>query len=106
MNFSVGSLCLFHSFQIERDSRSLCSCYYLGVKGIFNESDIALIIKLAQKSTAVSLWISVTYIDHQNLEKKLKLELKDFLVLKDELNLPLRNTASITRKAYNIDKGD
>ena len=39
LNLTIGSLCLFHSFQIERDSRSLCSCYYLGVKGIFNESD-------------------------------------------------------------------
>ena len=39
-------------------------------------------------------------------ETRLKSELSDFLILKDELNLPLRNTASITHHAYKTTKRD
>ena len=39
-------------------------------------------------------------------ETRLRSELSDFLILKDELNLPLRNTASITHHAYNTNKSD
>ena len=97
--FSIDETDLLEKIEKYRDHH-----IFMDEVGIFSESDIAL-IRLAQKSTTLSLWISVTYMDHADLENKLKLELTDFLVLKDELNLPLRNTASITMKAYNINKG-
>ena len=69
---------------------------------IFADNDIRLIKELSEKCE--SLWLAVTSID-PNLQKMIRSELMDFKILKDELNLPLRNTASINIEAYKNDTG-
>ena len=65
-----------------------------------------MIKKAAQKCTSKTFWLTVTYIYEKKLEEELRSELNDFYVYKDELSIPLRNTAAIARTAYNIEKGD
>ena len=95
---------------------------------IQDESDIAMIKNVAEKCGSLFFWCAVTNIykissntdwDIDSLfqpfassssptdnETRLRSELSDFLILKHELNLPLRNTASITHHAYNTNKSD
>ena len=71
-----------------------------------DERDIAVIKKAAQKCTSKTFWLTVTHIYNTNYEEELRSELNDFYIYKDELSIPLRNTAAIARTAYNIEKGD
>ena len=74
--------------------------------GVYGEKDIAVIKKAAQKCTSKTFWLTVTFIYEKQCEEELRSELIDFYVYKDELSIPLRNTAAIARTAYNIEKGD
>ena len=57
--------------------------------------------KIAQQQCrSKSFWLTVTYIHKQNLVEKLRSDLGDFHIIKDELKVPLRNTASISAEAY------
>ena len=73
--------------------------------GVWDEKDIAVIKKAAQKCISKTFWLTVTYIGLKQAEEDLRSELKDFYIFKNELNIPLRNTASIALKAYNVNKG-
>ena len=72
--------------------------------GHFFEKNIALIQMIAEKLQSVSFWMSVTYIKSKMIEDRLFEDLEDFNFIKDELKMPLRNTASITREAYNCNQ--
>ena len=73
--------------------------------GIYEAKDISLLKKVAQKLESLSFWVSVTYIDKQKLEDTLRTDLEsEFTIIKDELNVPLRNPKSIVAKAYGIGK--
>ena len=75
--------------------------------GIWNDSDIDLIKSVSEKCQSNLCWVTVTYIRDEDLEKKLNREMRSgFRIIKDELQLPLRNTASIAAQAYNIDLGN
>jgi hypothetical protein len=73
--------------------------------------DIQKIVEAADMCK--SFWLAVTQIGNfqhsptaNEVEKKLIEELKEnqFYIVKDQLNLPMRNTANIISKAYNIEK--
>ena len=67
--------------------------------GIHNEKDIELIKSVAQKFMPTNMfWLAITYIEKPEFETLLKSKLSDFQFIKDELSLPLRNTASIVRQ--------
>ena len=74
--------------------------------GVYDKRDIAVIKKAAKRCTSKTFWLTVTYIYNQRYEEDLRVELNDFYIFKDELNIPLRNTASIALTAYNIKKGE
>merc|ERR1712062_851210 len=58
---------------------------------------------MAQQS--LSFWVSVTFIRNQEFLDKLKSELQGiFNIIKDELNVPLRNTSSVVAAAHNLDQ--
>ena len=74
--------------------------------GVYDKRDIAVIKKAAKIRASKTFWLTVTYIYNQRYEEELRIELNDFYIFKDELNIPLRNTASIALTAYNIKKGE
>ena len=54
---------------------------------------------------SLSFWVSVTYFEKKELAEKLKSELQGkFTIIKDELNVPLRNTLAIVGAAHNKGK--
>ena len=75
---------------------------------IESQKDLDVIKKVAERRSMVSksFWLAITYTNQQEFEEKIKSQMNDFHVFKDELSLPLRNTASIALAAYNIEKGD
>ena len=72
----------------------------------FYSGAIAVIKKAAKKCTSKIFWLSVTHIQKKEIEEDLRSEFNDFYILKDELNIPLRNTASIALTAYNVKKSE
>ena len=74
--------------------------------GIYKDSDIDLIKRVSEKCQSNLCWVTLTYIRDEDLERKLNEEMSGFSIIKDELQLPLRNTASIAAQAYNIDLGN
>ena len=88
--------------------------------GIEGASDAIYIMEAAEKATPASFWLVVSSIENgseQHLYQMLQTNevLRNdttftgpttpevnFHVVKDELNLPLRNTASIIKHAFNI----
>ena len=75
---------------------------------IESQKDLDVIKKVAERQSMVSksFWLAITYTNQQELEEKIKSQMNDFHVFKDELSLPLRNTTSIALTAYNIEKGN
>ena len=73
---------------------------------IRSDSDIDLIKRMSEKCHTNLCWVTVTSIDSKDLERKLIGEMSRFRIIKDELQLPLRNTASIVAQAYEIDLGN
>ena len=67
---------------------------------IHDERDIALLKKIDGKCK--SLWLAATHVRDFNIEEKLKADLVNFKIVKNELKLPLRNTVSIAKQAYSI----
>ena len=75
--------------------------------GISEEKDISLLKKVAEELAhqSKSFWISITSILSQDLSDRLRSELQGaFTIIKDELNIPLRNTLSILGAAHNKGK--
>ena len=72
---------------------------------IRSDSDIDLIKRMSEKCHTNLCWVTVTSIDSKDLERKLP-SMSRFRIIKDELQLPLRNTASIVAQAYEIDLGN
>ena len=69
---------------------------------VSGQKDIAVIKKAAQTCVSRTFWVTVTHIFDQECEENLRSELNDFYIIKDELNIPLRNTASIALTSYNM----
>ena len=67
---------------------------------IHDERDIALLKKIDEKCK--SLWLAVTHVRDLNIEEKLRADLANFKIVKNELKVPLRNTVSIAKQAYSI----
>ena len=74
--------------------------------GHFFEKNISLIQKLNKICNGVSVWLSITYIKSNTAQERIMQDLGDFHFIKDELNIPLRNTALITHEAYNPNGGN
>ena len=74
--------------------------------GVYKDRDIDLIKRVSEKCQSNLCWLTVTSIKDQYLERKLNGEMSGFRIIKDELQLPLRNTASIAAQAYKIDLGN
>ena len=77
--------------------------------GISNDKDISLLKKVAEQMAhqSLSFWVSVTYFRYSKYADKLKSELQGiFTIIKDELNVPLRNTSAIVGAAHNIGKSN
>ena len=75
--------------------------------GIDEDKDIFLLKKVAEQMTqqSLSFWVSVTFFNRKELADKLKSELQGkFTIIKDELNVPLRNTLAIVGAAHNKGK--
>ena len=75
--------------------------------GISKDKNISLLKTVAEKLAhqSKSFWISVTSFNNQDLADQLALELQgDFIIIKNELNIPLRNTLSIVGIAHNKGK--
>ena len=72
---------------------------------IWDEKDIEVIKNVAHhcQNAKVALWFTVTFVKDEEIKNRLLNALQDFHVIKDELSIPLRNTDSITRHAYNIE---
>ena len=111
-NITVDSVKADHTFSIdENDLMAKLEKFkdhhiIMDEVGVFGKQDIAVIKKAAQKCTSKTFWLTVTYIYDKHYEEELRSELNDFYIYKDELSIPLRNTAAIARTAYNIKKGD
>lgn len=74
--------------------------------GIMKDSDIDLIKIVSEKCQSNLCWVTVTNIRNKDPERKLNEEMRNgFRIIKDELQLPLRNTASIAAQAYKINLG-
>ena len=74
--------------------------------GHFFKKNIALIQKIAYQCQSVSFWLSLTYIKSDTAQERIIQDLENFHFIKDELNIPLRNTALITQEAYNLNGGN
>ena len=74
--------------------------------GHFFKKNIALIQKIAYQCQSVSFWLSLTYIKSDTAQERIMQDLENFHFIKDELNIPLRNTALITQEAYNLNGGN
>ena len=75
--------------------------------GISKDKNIFLLKEVAEilAHQSKSFWISVTSFNSQDLADQLTLELqREFTIIKNELNIPLRNTLSIVGVAHNKGK--
>ena len=74
---------------------------------VANDKDISLLKKVADQLAKQSrlFWVSITYFSTQDFEDKLISELQgEFNIVKNELNIPLRNTLEVIRAAHNKGK--
>ena len=102
------------SLDIEDLIDKICNKYkehhiFIDEVGIRYESDIFLLKKVADIMTQQSkfFWISITYSGDTlgDFQEKVTSELhQSFRIIKDELNMPLRNTLSIVGAAYQKSK--
>ena len=101
-----GSLCFFEDDLMKKLDKYRDHHIIMDEVGVYDKRDMGVIKKAAKRCASKTFWLTVTYIYNQRYEEELRVELNDFYVFKDELNIPLRNTASIALTAYNIKKGE
>ena len=71
---------------------------------IHDHGDIAIVKDIDEKFKSVSIWLAITQLKDPNIEEKLENHLTNFKIVKNELKLPLRNTTSIAKQAYNLEE--
>ena len=109
-NIKVDNVKVDEMFKIdERDLMAKMVTYkdhhiFFDELAIHDDRDIALLKKVDEKCKSVSVWMAITHLNpsrNLNIEDKLKTNLGNFEMVKNELSLPLRNTAPIAKQAYN-----